>query len=55
MRPVDLKRYLPSLPQVTRETFAVLAATVVAAWVISKVPALQRLVRAGSIPSPLDP
>jgi hypothetical protein len=52
---VSLKAYLPTFPQVSRETLAVLAATVIAAWVISKVPALSRLVRAGSVPSPLDP
>lgn len=52
MRPVN--RYLPSLSQVTRETLAVLAATVVAAWVISKSPTLQRLVRGNTLPSPLD-
>lgn len=50
-----LRTYLPTLPQVSRETVAVLAATVVAAWLISQVPALQRLVRGGSIPSPFDP
>lgn len=52
---MSLRTYLPSLPQVSREAIAVLAATVVAAYVITKVPALQRLVRGGSIPSPLDP
>ncbi len=46
------KRYLPSLPQVSKETLAVLAATVIASWVISKVPAWQRLVRENSPPSP---
>lgn len=52
--PVSAK-YLPTLPAIARETLTVLAATVVAAWVISKVPAWQRLVRGNSIPSPLDP
>ena len=33
----------------------ILAATIGAAWLISKVPAWQRLVRGGSIPSPFDP
>lgn len=51
---VSLKTYLPSLPQVSRETIAVLAATLIAAFVIAKVPALSRLVRDGSIPSPLN-
>lgn len=48
---MSLKPYLPTLPQVSRETLAVLAATVIAAWVISHVPALSRLVRASSTPS----
>lgn len=49
-----LKRYLPTLPQITRETLAVLAATLAAAWIISKVPTWRALVREGSIPSPFD-
>lgn len=49
MRAVSLKRYLPSLPQVSREAITVLAATLLAAWLISKVPAWQRLVREGSL------
>lgn len=52
---MSLRSYLPTFPQVTRETLAVLAATVVVAFVIAKVPALQQLVRRGSLPSPLDP
>lgn len=51
---MSLKRYLPSLPQVSRETIALLAATVLAAWIVSKVPAWQRLVRDGSLPNPLS-
>lgn len=46
---VSLKRYLPSLPQVSRETIALLAATLLAAWLVAKVPAWQRLVRDGSL------
>jgi len=49
---VSLRSYLPSLPAVSRETLAVLAATVLASWVISKVPALQKLVRENSPPNP---
>ncbi|HEY0877146.1 MAG TPA: hypothetical protein VGE10_01715 [Zeimonas sp.] len=46
--------YLPTWQQLTRETIAVLAATLVAAWVIAQWPAAQRLVRGNSIPSPFD-
>ena len=46
--------YLPTPQQVTREVLAVLIATVAAAYIISKWPEAQRLVRAHSIPSPLD-
>lgn len=54
MGAVSFKRYLPSLPAVSREAIAVLAATVLASWVISKVPALQQLVRENSPPSPFN-
>jgi hypothetical protein len=54
VRPV-LKRYLPSLPQVSQEAIAILAATVLASWVISKVPAWRDLVRENSPPSPFNP
>lgn len=47
--------FLPPLNQVTREIIAVMVATVVVAWVISKSPQLRELVRGNSIPSPLDP
>jgi hypothetical protein len=46
--------YLPSLPKVSQETIAVLAATVIAAWLISRSPRLQQLVRGNSIPSPFN-
>jgi hypothetical protein len=44
-----MEKFLPSLPQISRETIAVLAATVVAAWIISKFPPVQKLVRENSI------
>jgi hypothetical protein len=47
-----MSRYLPNLPQVSREVIAVLVATVVASWVISKVPALRDLVRQNTPPNP---
>lgn len=52
---VVLKPYLPTWPQLARETIAVLLATVAAAWIISKVPEWRALVvRDNSIPSPLN-
>lgn len=39
-----MKNYLPSLPQVSRETLAVLAATIAAAWIVSRFPKLQKFV-----------
>ena len=41
--------YLPTLPQVSREVLAMLAATLIAAFVISKVPAWKQLVRDNSL------
>ena len=41
--------YLPSWPQVSRETLAVLAATLIAAYIISRVPALAQFVGANSL------
>lgn len=63
-RPVDLAgkvcgvsstKYLPTVPAIVRESLLILAGTVLAAWLISRVPAWQRLVRGNSIPSPFDP
>lgn len=51
---MSLNKYIPSLEKVSQEAIAVLVATVLAAWLISKSPALQKLVRGNSIPSPLD-
>lgn len=42
---MEIKTFLPSGPQVSRELIAVLVATVGAAWLISKVPAWSKLVR----------
>jgi hypothetical protein len=47
--------YLPSVPQFTSEVLAVLGATILAAFIISKVPALQKLVRDNTPPGPLNP
>lgn len=53
VRPVSSK-YLPTVPAIARETLLILAATIGAAWLISKVPAWQRLVRGNTVPSPFD-
>ncbi len=41
--------YIPSLPQVSREVIAILIATVAAAWIISRIPAVRQLVRENSL------
>jgi hypothetical protein len=47
-----MQKYFPTLAQVSRELVAVLAATVLASWVISRVPEWQKLVRENSVPQP---
>lgn len=49
MAAMEVKKFLPSLPQISRELVAVLVATLGAAWVISKVPAWKQLVRENSL------
>lgn len=51
---MKLKTYLPTIGQVSREAIAVLVATVLASWVISKVPAWRDLVRENSPPTPFN-
>lgn len=46
---MNLRPYIPGLPQVSREVIAVLIATVAAAWIISKIPAVRQLVRDNSL------
>jgi hypothetical protein len=41
--------YLPSLPQISKETLAVLAATLIAAYLISRFPALSTFVSTNSV------
>lgn len=53
MADMDIKKFIPSAPQVSREAIAILAATLIASWVISKVPAWSKLVRENSPPNPL--
>lgn len=50
-----LRAFLPSFPQFTSELLAVLGATIVASFIISRVPALSRLVRDNTPPGPLNP
>jgi hypothetical protein len=50
-----LLAYLPSFPQFTSELLAVLGATIVASFIISRVPALSKLVRDNTPPGPLNP
>lgn len=54
-RGTGLRAYLPSLPQFTSEVLAVLGATLLASFIISKVPAFARLVRDNTPPGPLNP
>jgi hypothetical protein len=42
-------RYLPTLPQVSAETISILCATIVAALIIARVPAIQKLVQDNSL------
>ena len=51
---MDIKKFIPTAPQVSREAIAILAATLIASWVISKVPAWAKLVRENSPPNPLS-
>jgi hypothetical protein len=51
---MKIESYLPSGSKVVQEVVAVLAATVVVAWIISRSPALQKLVRPNSLPNPLE-
>lgn len=43
------KRWVPTLPQISAETISILCATIVAALIISRVPAVQKLVQDNSI------
>ena len=41
--------YLPTLPQLSKETIAVLVATLAAAWIISRFPAVQQFIQDNSV------
>lgn len=42
-------RFLPTLPQITAEAVSILCATLVAAYIISRFPAVQRFVNDNSV------
>ena len=44
-----MKGYLPSLPALSRETLSVLGATLIAAFIISRFPAVQRFVNSNRV------
>ena len=46
---MDISKFLPSAPAVSREVLVVLAGTVLAAYIISRVPALQQFVLSSSV------
>jgi hypothetical protein len=46
---MNLTKILPSVPDVARETLLVLAGTVLAAYIISRIPDLQKFVFSNSV------
>lgn len=46
---VDLKKIIPTGPEVVREALIVLGGVLIAAWVLSKFPALQQFVASNSV------
>jgi hypothetical protein len=46
---MSINKFLPSAPEISREALIVLCGTVLAAWVISRVPALQQFVLSSSV------
>jgi hypothetical protein len=46
---MNINKFLPSAPEISREALIVLCGTVLAAWVISRVPALQQFVLSSSV------
>lgn len=44
-----MKNYLPDLPQISRETLAVLAASLLAAFIISRFPQVQKFINDNSV------
>ncbi len=48
---MSFRTYLPTVPELTREVVLLLAATVITAVLVSRIPALKALVRDGSLSS----
>jgi hypothetical protein len=46
---VNLKKIIPTGPEVVREALIVLGGVLIAAWVLSKFPALQQFVASNSV------
>jgi hypothetical protein len=46
---IDLKKIIPTGPEVLREALIVLGGVLVAAWVLSKFPTLQQFVASNSV------
>lgn len=46
---MNIGPYLPSLPQTVRETLAILVATIGAAYIISRFPAVREFVNANAV------
>ena len=44
-----MSKFIPTVPEVTRETITLLAGLLIAAWVLSRFPKLQNYVRSSSI------
>ncbi|GAC1611095.1 MAG: hypothetical protein NVS3B3_21470 [Aquirhabdus sp.] len=46
---MDIHKYLPTLPEVIKEGIIVVASTLIAAWIISKIPHAKKLVDGSKI------
>lgn len=46
---MKFEKYLPTLPQLTAETLAVIGATLIAAYVFSRFPAVQKFINDNSV------
>lgn len=43
--PMNFQKYLPTKSQLSQEVIATLAAILISAWIVSKVPAFKKLVK----------
>jgi hypothetical protein len=46
---MNLKPYLPTMPQLSRETIAIMIGTIGAAWLISRFPSVREFVNQHSV------